>query len=145
MNNNNEQPDTGFTIRDRRVVHKEKVKEAPQPKPKTAREQSPPPPESEKQATEKQSPEAEKPQGTPPEITFAGLIFSLSHTALIQLGEALDPSTNKKEKNTAAAKQTIDLISLLEEKTKGNLSKDEELLVKNVLYDLRMRFVQNSP
>lgn len=80
-----------------------------------------------------------------PEISFINLIFSLSTSVLIQLGEIQDPVTQQLAKNLPLAKQTIDLIGMLKEKTKGNLTSDEEKLLENVLYDLRMRYVKASP
>ena len=53
-----------------------------------------------------------------------------------------DPTTNTKNKNLPMAKQTIDILSMLQEKTVGNLSEEEENLLKNVLYDLRMMYVK---
>jgi len=58
------------------------------------------------------------------------------------LGEIQDPFTKKSTKNLPLAKQTIDLISMLKEKTKGNLSPEEEKVTEYVLYDLRMRYVK---
>jgi hypothetical protein len=77
-----------------------------------------------------------------PSIDFATFIVSLSHSALLHLGEAPHPETDAVEKNLPLARQTIDLLGVLEEKTKGNLSGDEERLLSHVLYDLRMRFVE---
>ncbi len=77
-----------------------------------------------------------------PEIDFNSFIFSLSTSALIQLGEIEDPFTQKLGKNLPLAKQTIDLIAMLREKTKGNLTSQEERLIENILYDLRMRYVK---
>ena len=79
-----------------------------------------------------------------PSIDFATFVLSLSHSALMHLGEAPDPETNKVEANLPLAKQNIDLLVLLEEKTKGNLSGDEERLLAQVLFDLRMRYVERS-
>jgi hypothetical protein len=81
-------------------------------------------------------------QGPPPEIDFTNFILSLSTSALIQLGEIQDPFTQKSAKNLPLAKQTIDLIGMLKEKTKGNLSPEEEKVIEYVLYDLRMRYVK---
>jgi len=81
---------------------------------------------------------------TLPQIDFATFILSLSHSALMHLGEAPDPETNKLEVSLPLAKQNIDLLGLLEEKTKGNLTGDEERLLAQVLFDLRMRFVEKS-
>ena len=77
-----------------------------------------------------------------PEIDFNSFIFSISTSALIQLGEIEDPFTKKSAKNLPLAKQTIDLIGMLMEKTKGNLTPQEERVVQNILYDLRMRYVK---
>jgi hypothetical protein len=77
-----------------------------------------------------------------PEINLVNFLFSLSTSALIQLGEIEDPISRKAEKNLPLAKQTIDLIGMLKEKTKGNLAPDEEKLIENILFDLRMRYVK---
>ena len=77
-----------------------------------------------------------------PEISFVNLIFSLSTSALIQLGEIQDPVTQQLAKNLPLAKQTIDLIGMLKEKTKGNLTSEEEKILENFLYDLKMRYVK---
>ena len=79
-----------------------------------------------------------------PTIDFATFILSLSHSALMHLGEAPHPDTNAVEANRPLAKQNIDLLGLLEEKTKGNLTGDEERLLAQVLFDLRMRYVERS-
>jgi hypothetical protein len=79
-----------------------------------------------------------------PSIDFATFVLSLSHSALMHLGEAPDPETNQVSTNLPLAKQNIDLLVLLEEKTKGNLTGDEERLLAQVLFDLRMRFVERS-
>ena len=84
-------------------------------------------------------------EGDPlPSIDFATFILSLSHSALMHLGEAPHPETERVEVNLPLAKQNIDLLGLLEEKTKGNLTGDEERLLAQVLFDLRMRFVERS-
>lgn len=79
-----------------------------------------------------------------PSIDFATFVLSLSHSALMHLGEAPNPETGKLEKSLSLARQTIDLIAMLEEKTKGNLTGDEERLLGQILYDLRMRYVELS-
>lgn len=81
---------------------------------------------------------------TLPHIDFATFVLSLSHSALMHLGEAPDPDTNQTNVDLPLAKQNIDILVLLEEKTKGNLSGDEERLLAQVLFDLRMRFVEKS-
>lgn len=81
---------------------------------------------------------------TLPSIDFATFVLSLNHSALVHLGEAPDLESGKRERNLPLARQTIDLIAMLEEKTKGNLAGDEERLVAQILYDLRMRYVESS-
>jgi len=79
-----------------------------------------------------------------PEINFATFIFSLNHSVLVHLGIMEDPSTGKKERKLPIAKQTIDILGMLEEKTKGNLTEDEEKMLKNILYDLRMIYIKEK-
>jgi len=79
-----------------------------------------------------------------PEINFATFIFSLNSSVLVHLGIIDDPASGQKVKNLALAKQTIDILGLLEEKTKGNLTPDEESMLKNMLYDLRMIYVKEK-
>ncbi len=74
-------------------------------------------------------------------ISFVDLINSLAGTTLIQLGAVADPQTNVIKKDIDAAKQTIDILELLKEKTTGNLNNDESMMLDNVLFDLRMRYV----
>lgn len=92
--------------------------------------------------------EVDGPEGTEsdplPTIDFATFILSLSHSALMHLGEAPHPETDRVEANLPLAKQNIDLLGLLEDKTKGNLTGDEERLLAQVLFDLRMRYVERS-
>jgi len=77
-----------------------------------------------------------------PEINFTSFILSLSTSALIQLGEIEDPFTKKQSKDLPIAKQTIDLIGMIREKTKGNLTSEEGNFLDNALFDLRMRYVK---
>ncbi len=78
------------------------------------------------------------------EFGFSTFILSLSTSALVHLGELPDPTTNKKEVNLQLAKQTISIIEMLKEKTKGNLTEEEEKLINNVLYDVRLKYIQSS-
>jgi hypothetical protein len=76
-------------------------------------------------------------------VTFTGFILSLATTAAVHFGDIADPSTGEApEPNLAGAAQMIELIALMQEKTKGNLSEPEAKLVDDLLYELRMRFVQ---
>jgi hypothetical protein len=75
-----------------------------------------------------------------PHVDFATLVLSLSHSALVHLGQADDPNESSTEVDLTLARHSIDLIALLEEKTKGNLTGQEERLIGSVLVDLRARF-----
>lgn len=78
-----------------------------------------------------------------PALSFAGFVLSLAHTAAVHLGDAPDPvSGEKAELRLDAAQQMIDILALLEEKTRGNLSAEERQLLDQILYELRMRFVE---
>jgi hypothetical protein len=77
-----------------------------------------------------------------PPMNFSTFIFSLNHTALMHLGVVKDPSVGETAKNLDLAKQTIDILAMLEEKTQGNLTDDESQMVKSILYDLRMIYVR---
>lgn len=90
------------------------------------------------------APEEDKTDYQLPKINFATFIFSLNSSVLVQLGLIDDPATGKKTKNLPLAKQTIDILGMLEEKTRGNLTKDEENMLKNILYDLRMIYVKEK-
>ena len=77
-----------------------------------------------------------------PEVNFNSLIISLSSSALLHLGEIADPSTGEKKKDIAMAKQSIDIISMLREKTRGNLTDEEQKFIDNILTDMRWRYVK---
>jgi hypothetical protein len=78
-----------------------------------------------------------------PAIDFATFVLSLSHSALVHLGDAPDPE-GKRSVNLPLARQTIDLLTLLQTKTHGNLTGPEERILEQALYDLRVRFVEVS-
>lgn len=77
-------------------------------------------------------------------MTFQTLVFSLSTTAMFQLGLLSNPETGKQEKNLPAAKQTIDILQVLQEKTKGNLTSEESQLLEASLYDLKMTYLKTT-
>lgn len=79
-----------------------------------------------------------------PPMDFTQLCLSMASSVLIHLGEANDPETGAPRIDLPLAKQTIDVLSMLEEKTRGNLTDAEARLLSTVLYDLRMRFLQRS-
>lgn len=75
---------------------------------------------------------------------FGHLVISLAQSAMIGLGKVIHPGTGKAEVNLEAAQQAIDLLDMLEAKTKGNLGKDEEGLLKNTLGMLKLNFVETA-
>lgn len=77
-----------------------------------------------------------------PKIDFSSFILSLYSSGLVQLGKVEDPSSGKKGINLELAQHTIDMIAMLDEKTKGNLTAEEENLLKALLSELRLAFVE---
>lgn len=80
----------------------------------------------------------------PPEINFAAFVMSLSTQALVHLGEIPDPATNRPERDLPAAQHLIDILGMLAEKTRNNLDHDEESLLRSILFDLRMKYVETA-
>ena len=86
---------------------------------------------------------AEEPVRALPKVDFGTFLLSLGTSALFHLGLVADSeSGNKAEPNLPLARQTIDAIELLQEKTHGNLDEEEEKLLQNLLTELRIRFVE---
>jgi hypothetical protein len=76
-------------------------------------------------------------------ISFAAFVLSLTHTAAVHFGDVPDPITGKTtQANLPAAQQMIDILALLEEKTRGNLTAEERHLIDQVLYELRLRYIE---
>jgi hypothetical protein len=79
------------------------------------------------------------------ELSFTAFVLSIASTAAIHLGDLPDPATgNKVDANLEGASQMIDILTLLEQKTRGNLTAEERQVLEQVLYELRMRFVEAS-
>lgn len=134
----------GFIIKDRRIFAEEnrdqkddeQQKETPD---ETAADQS-----AAQRSKEAATAEEGEPDTPLPEINFSTFIFSLNASALVHLGAIEDPASGQKVKNLPLAKQTIDILNMLEEKTRGNLNKDEENIMRNILYDLRIAYVKET-
>jgi hypothetical protein len=121
----------GFTLKDRRSFdEKGDLKEEERVEEKEAAEKG--------EKTER--PKTDR--GPLPEVNFNSLIFSLSSSALLHIGEIADPHTGEKTKDLALAKHTIDTVAMLQEKTEGNLSEDEKKFLENILTDLRWRYIK---
>jgi len=81
-------------------------------------------------------------------IDFSSFVISLSSSVLISLGEIPNPETQETSVDVCFAKQTIQILEMLEEKTRGNLSDGEQELIDQILFDLRFKyvsFVKNHP
>ena len=125
-----------FTIRDRRSATSESAAESTEKAPKESVDVGP------QQPLDTQGTDTDK--GTPPplEFDFSSFILSLATTIQVSLGTIPNPQTNLQAQNLPAAKQMIDIISMLKEKTKGNLSNEEQALIESVLYNLRMHYIR---
>ena len=79
------------------------------------------------------------------DLTFSGFVLSLATTAAVHFGDLPDPSTGRKgDPDLASAARIIELLTMLQEKTKGNLIEQEERLLDDLLYELRLRYVQGQ-
>ncbi|RPH52926.1 MAG: DUF1844 domain-containing protein [Desulfobacteraceae bacterium] len=130
-----------FIIKDRRIFSQENPDKEKVEKENTQETTKKEPKEEVPTAGKSDAKEAE---ACLPEINFPTFIMSLNASALVNLGILDNPANGKKEINLSMAKQTIDILCLLEEKTQGNLSKDEESMLKNILYDLRIIYVKEK-
>ena len=118
----------GFTVTDRRSFSEGGESRAPE---------APPPSSSTTDGAAGASP-------TLPAVDFHTFVLSLGSSALLHLGELEHPDVGAPQKDLAMAKHTIDILVMLEEKTRGNLSAEERQLIEQVLYELRMRYVEVS-
>ena len=76
-------------------------------------------------------------------ISFAAFVLSLAHTAAVHFGDIPDPVSGQlSESSLPAAQQMIDILALIETKTRGNLTTEERRLIEQVLYELRLRYVE---
>ncbi len=129
----------GFTIRDRRASTQPAQTE------KEEQKKTEGPSAGEWGKGESEGPERGQKQEPPlPEINFSSFLLSLSTSALMHLGEVPDPVTQKVDKNLPLAKQSIDMLGMLKEKTRGNLTADEEKLMDHLLTDLRWRYIREA-
>ena len=124
-----ETEDTGFVIRDKRGQSREEsvsgvVQDAT----------------SSPSATRPPSPETGSPHAGPP-LSFSSFIFSLGTSALMLMGEQLSPDQPSSTVNLPQAKEMIDILAILEEKTQGNLTEDETVIMRDLVYTLRMKYV----
>ncbi|MBO6001921.1 MAG: DUF1844 domain-containing protein [Mailhella sp.] len=81
---------------------------------------------------------------TLPKVTFSTFVMSLASSALVHLGEVPNPENGKTERNEELARHTIDVLSMIDEKIRVGLDNEESRLLRDVLYELRMKFVARS-
>ena len=137
--------DKGFVVKDRRTF-----------KDGVADSEDGPPPEADQESSEgagEEAAEAESEAGREkaaetwdsdmvlPPVDFSMLVMSLSSSAAVHLGLAADPVSGQTDKNLPLAKQTIDILGMLQEKTKGNLEDEEQHLLDSILFDMRIQYV----
>jgi hypothetical protein len=133
-----EQEEQGFRVTDKRGFREDSETPTPESPEKTDEK----PAGEAASAAEGKAPEDEaRPR---PPIDFPSYLLSYYTQGLVLLGEVPNPYTNKKEEDVEAARHTIDILSMLEEKTKGNLTKEEQQLLESVLYELRMKFMAKT-
>jgi hypothetical protein len=125
----------GFTVQDRRRFSPEG--EARQDAPEQTQQAVTGTPPTEEKAASR----SEHGQEPLPEINFSTFVISLSTQALMHLGEIANPLTGKVEADVPVAKQMIDILGMLKDKTRGNLNASEDRLMEDILFDLRMKYV----
>jgi len=125
-----EKKGSGFVVKDKRFSEASETKEEP------ATQSGP-------DVKEKIETSATEPLDYPP-VNFTNFVISLSTSALFHFGDFPEYEGGKADKNLPAAKQTIDILDMLHEKTKGNLDENETNLVQGVLYELKMRYVKEK-
>ena len=140
-----EKQEKGFVIKDRRRFDDTGEARAETPREEAAAKPQEPKPEMKTAEPRTDESKQEANTGGPfPELNFATFVFSLGTSAMYHFGDFPDPVTKKAERNLEAAKQTIDILGILKDKTKGNLSDDEDRLLESLLYELRMRYVRET-
>ena len=128
--------DSGFVVKDKRHFG-ESTEDSPQEETKkTAAE--------EKQDKTENSRQTQDNENNYPLVNFTNFVLSLSTSALFHFGDFPETEGGAPQKNLPAAKQTIDILDMLNEKTKGNLDKNESSLIQGVLYELKMRYVKEK-
>ena len=133
-----EQEDQGFRITDKRPFTEDGERQQNVPAEESSGAQDAP------SSTEEPQPAAGGPEeaaGEDAKIDFPSYVLSYYTQGLVLLGEVPNPYTKKKEEDLKAARHTVDILTLLQEKTKGNLTQDENQLLESVLYELRMKYM----
>lgn len=138
--------DEGFKVTDKRrftVEGEEKPGGQSSSESEEARAQ-PGEPEKPKESADSQAQSETRRREPPPPLDFTTFVISLANTALFQLGLVKGAESDEPMKDLAGARQTIDLLALMEEKTRGNLTDQEQKILAETLFQLRMVFVEAS-
>jgi hypothetical protein len=135
-----EQDEQGFRVTDKRLFQ-----ENGERRPEVAPEEPPREKASEtRESAGRTTPDKHEYAEGAGKIDFPSYILSYYTQGLVLLGEVPNPYTQKKEEDTEAARHTIDILSLLQEKTRGNLTREEEQLLEGVLYELRLKYMART-
>jgi uncharacterized protein DUF1844 len=132
-----ERDERSFTVSDRRFSARRESEDRPSERPQSAASSTERPTQAPPQAD---APHAAAEEG----MNFASFLISLGTQAFMHLGDIPNPLTQQREKELPAAKQMIDLLGILQTKTQGNLTADEERLLQQLLLDLRLRYVRET-
>ncbi len=130
-----ENEESGFVIKDKRSAYQseDEIQEGDT--------------EQEKETAKQQQQEAraaEHQEGQPPSIDFSTFVMSLASSAFYHLGDMPDPTTGQTEQNLPAVQQTIEILVMLHQKTKSNLTAEEDKLLGQLIYELQMKFVAKN-
>jgi hypothetical protein len=144
-----EQSAQGFTVSDKRLFTKAGQRRAVENEGETPRASAPPPPPRQ-EAPRPQAPPRPQASGARPSrqemppADFSSFVLMLAQNVMLFLGQHPDPVTQQRHRDLSQAKHTIDILSMLREKTKGNLNGDEQQLLEEVVSQLQMAFVTVS-
>ncbi|OPY84949.1 MAG: hypothetical protein A4E72_02080 [Syntrophus sp. PtaU1.Bin208] len=134
-----EKQEKSFVVKDKRMFSESGEQRQPEPQKPEA-----PPTASEEPKAKPSETKAEEEHHLLPEVNFFNFVLSLSTTVMFHFGDFPDPVTHETQKNLPAAKQTIDILSMLKDKTKGNLDDHEKSLLDEILFELKMRYVKET-
>ena len=128
-----EKEESGFVVNDKRSSYQsdEEIQSGDAEKEKE---------DAKRKQQEAQSQEHQQHAGAP-EIDFSTFVMSLASSAFYHLGDMPDPMTGQIEQNLPAVRQTIDILAMLHQKTKGNLDAQEDKLLGQLVYELQMKYV----
>jgi hypothetical protein len=127
----------GFVVKDKRLF-------AESGEARSAEDQTTPAAEEPKPISPEAAQSGKVDESNYPPINFTNFVLSLSTSALFHFGDFPDPESGKTQKNLPAAKQTIDILDMLNEKAKGNLNENETNLIQGILYELKLRYVKEK-